>query len=75
MISAYRFGRDNVFVLDFGCDFVALLIQINARPSICRGLRHNSTTRIPAWCSLSTLMICSSLNRPLRIRPSPLDGS
>ena len=39
MISAYRFGRDNVFVLDFGCDFVALLIQINARPSICRGLR------------------------------------
>jgi hypothetical protein len=31
-------------------------------------LRHNSTTGIPAWCSFSTLMICSSLDRPLRIR-------
>ena len=27
------------------------------------------------WCSFSTVMIYSSLNRPLRIRPSPLDGS
>jgi hypothetical protein len=36
MISAGRFGRDNVFVIDFGWDFVALLIQINAPPSICQ---------------------------------------
>src|SRR6478609_3526736 len=35
-------------------------------------LRHNSDTFIPASCSRSTPMICSSVNRLRFIRPSPL---
>jgi entericidin B len=64
MISAYRFGRDNVFVLDFGCDFVALLIQISAAEHLqrtCKSFRPTSPSRRECPMRKSLIMVLLAL--------------